>query len=224
MEQFERTELLIGKENLNKLASKNVIVFGVGGVGGYVCEMLVRTGIEKITIVDFDTVAVSNINRQIIALNSTVGKSKVDVMKARLLDINPNCNVTVVKEKLLAENILDFKLENFDYVADCIDMKNSKVALIEYCYNNNINIISAMGAGNKFGIPNFVIKDIFKTSYDGLAKVLRRKLKQVGVKHHNVVVCEQQSKDLVPVGSIVFYPAMCGCLMASKIINDLVNY
>lgn len=223
MEQFERTELLIGKENIQKLASKNVIVFGVGGVGGYVCEMLVRTGIENITIVDFDTVSVSNINRQIIALNSTVGKYKVDVMKERLLDINPNCNVVVIKNKLLPENLQDFNLEEFDYVADCIDMKNSKVALIEYCCNKNINIISAMGAGNKFGIPNFVVKDIYKTSYDGLAKVLRRKLKQLGVKHHNVVVCEQQSKDLVPVGSIVFYPAMCGCVLASKIINDFIN-
>ena len=223
MEKFERTKALIGEQKLNQLFNKKVIIFGVGGVGGYVAEMLARTGVGELTLIDFDKVSESNINRQIIALTSTVGKSKVEVMKERILQINPNCKVDAIIEKLSADNICQFELEKFDYVADCIDMVASKVALIDYCYKSNIKLLSAMGAGNRCDIPNFVVKDIFNTKYDGLAKVLRKKLKEKDVIRHSVVVCEEQPLKCVPVGSIVYYPAMCGCVMSAKIIKDLLN-
>lgn len=223
MEEFERTERIFGKENIEKLLLKKVIIFGVGGVGGYVAEMLARTGIGHITLVDFDIVSKSNINRQIVALQSTIGQNKVDVMKQRILDINPTCNINIINGKLVKENIDEFNLRNYDYVADCIDMVESKVALIKYCYENNIDCLSAMGAGNKCEIPHFVIKDIFNTSYDGLAKVLRKKLREENVKNHNVVICEQESLNCNPIGSVVYYPAMCGCVLSAKIVKDLLN-
>ena len=223
MSQFERTEILIGKEGIDQLSQKKVIVFGVGGVGGITAEMLVRTGIENITLVDFDVVSDSNINRQVIALHSTVGRLKVEVLKDRLLDINPKLNINILPEKLLPENIENFNLKQYDYVVDCIDSKNSKVALIKFCYDNNIKILSSMGAGNRFGIPNFVIKDIYDTSYDGLAKVVRKRLKESGVKKHTVVICQQQPIKSKTVGSVAYYPTMSACVVASKVIQDLLN-
>ncbi len=222
MSQFERTILLIGEENVKKLSQKSVIVFGVGGVGGITTEMLVRTGIKNVTIVDFDVVSESNINRQVIALHSTIGRPKVEVLKDRLKDISPELNITTISEKLLPENIESFNLKQYDYVVDCIDSKNSKVALIKYCYDNKIKIISSMGAGNRAQIPNFVIKDIYDTSYDGLAKVVRKRLKELGVKKHTVVVCEQQPIKSKVVGSIAYYPTMSACVVASKVVNDLI--
>ena len=223
MSQFERTILLLGEENVNKLSQKRVIVFGVGGVGGITTEMLVRTGISNITIVDFDVVSESNINRQVIALHSTVGQKKVDALKSRLLDINNNISITTIDEKLLPENIENFDLCSYDYVVDCIDSKNSKIALIKFCYDKKIPIISSMGAGNRCGIPNFVIKDIYDTSYDGLAKVVRKKLKELGVKKHNVVICEQQPNKSKVVGSIAFYPTASACVVCAKVINNLLK-
>lgn len=230
MEIFKRTELLIGAENLQKLSQKKVIVFGVGGVGGYVCESLARSGIENITIVDFDKVSETNINRQIIALSSTINQFKVDVMKKRILDINPNCKVNIFKEKYCEENNDVFSLSNYDYVADCIDSVKDKINLIKTCKSQNINIISAMGAGNKFGIPNFVVKDLFKTTDDKLAKKLRKELR--GHINSLEVVCAENSDDLsamhsslhsTEIGSIMFFPAMCGMVMGAKIIKTLVN-
>lgn len=223
MEEFSRINIVLGEDNVKKLAHKKVIIFGVGGVGGYVCEMLTRMGIENIDIVDFDIISRSNINRQIIALNSTIGKPKVEVMKARMLDINPNCKINAFNKKLTPENIEDFNLQQYDYVADCIDMVSSKIELIKYCNKRNINCLSAMGAGNRSSYPYFEVKDIFKTSYDGLAKVIRRKLNELNIKNHNVVICEQQTQKSSLVGSVVYYPAMCACVMSSKIIQDLIK-
>ena len=222
MSQFDRTEILIGKEGIKRLSQKKVIVFGVGGVGGITTEMLVRTGICNITIVDFDIVSESNINRQIIALHSTIGKLKVDVLKERLLDINKNLKITTFAEKLLCDNIDMFNLKQYDYVVDCIDSKQSKIALIKYCYDNKIKIISSMGAGNRCGIPNFEIEDIYDTSYDGLAKVLRKQLKELGVKKHPVVICKQQPIKSKVVGSVAFYPNACACVLSAKVIQDLL--
>lgn len=220
---FRRTELLLGNK-INKLHSSNIIIFGVGGVGGYVAEMLVRSGVGKLTIVDFDVVDISNKNRQIIALDSTIGKLKVDVLKERLLDINKDCHVSAINSKLLVDNILDFELTKYDYIIDAIDMVSSKIALIAYAHENNLPIISAMGVGNRCDIPNIKISDIYDTYNDGLAKVLRKKLREKGIKKHDVVFSENIA---VPngetIGSVAYYPAMAGCMLSAYVINQLVK-
>jgi len=188
---MNRTEILIGKENLNKLKNSNVAIFGVGGVGGYVTEMLVRAGIENITIIDFDNVDKSNLNRQIIALNSTIGQPKVEVMKNRILDINPNCNVNAINCRYTKENSETLLNQNYDYVIDAIDSVNDKINLIVECKKKELPIISAMGAGNRIGIPNFKITDISKTYNDGLAKVVRKKLKTENISKLDVAFCEE---------------------------------
>ena len=219
----ERTIALIGEENVKKLASKKVIVFGVGGVGGYVVEMLARSGVEKITLVDFDTVSDSNINRQIIATKSSVGKLKVDCFKERIEQINPQCKVGIFAEKLTAENISIFNLKQYDFVIDCIDMVSSKIALIKFCYDNNIKIISSMGAGNRFEVPEFKICDIFKTENDGLAKAIRAKLREIGVKHTTVCYSKQDAKKQKQIGSIAYFPAACGINIAAYVINSFLK-
>lgn len=220
---FSRTKQLIG-DNFDKLKKSSVIVFGVGGVGGYVVEMLVRSGIEKITIVDFDNVDITNINRQIIALNSTIGKPKVEAMTSRVMDINPNAQIIAINKKLLPENIESFNLAGYDYVIDCIDMVTSKIALIEYCFKNNIKIISAMGAGNRKCIPEFCVADIYSTYNDGLARVMRRELKKRDVTKHMVVftknIAEVSGENI---GSIAYYPSMCGCVLSAYVINELIK-
>lgn len=220
---FRRTKILLGNK-LGKLQASNVIVFGVGGVGGYVCEMLVRAGVGSITIVDFDKVDISNKNRQIIALDSTIGKQKVDVLYDRLLDINPDCKITKFNEKLTPNNIEMFSLEKYDYVIDAIDMVTSKIALIVYAKEHNIPIVSAMGAGNRVGIPSFRVADIFETYNDGLAKVLRKKLREHNVSRHNVVFTENiATPNGDTIGSISYYPAMCGCVLSAYVIEELTG-
>lgn len=219
-----RTELLIGHENLEKLQNSHVAVFGVGGVGGYVAEMLVRAGVGEITIIDFDKVDKSNINRQIIALHSTIGKFKVDVMKTRLLDINPNLKIHTINNKYTPDNHNEFFTDRYDYVVDAIDMVASKVDLIKYCHDNNIKIVSAMGAGNRFSVPDFKISDISKTYNDGLCKVVRKQLRDLGVEKHNVVFTDYlPSKNGDVVGSISYYPSMCGCVISGFVVNELIK-
>lgn len=220
---YERTKILLGKENIKKLSTKNVIIFGVGGVGGYVAEMITRSGVGSLTIVDFDTVNASNINRQIIALNSTIGKPKVEVMKERLLDINPQLKITALNKMFDKTNKHEFDLTSYDYVVDCIDTLMQKVDLIVYAKSKNANVISAMGTGNRSGVPNFKVGDIYETTYDGLARKIRNMLRKHNIKELNVVYTTDKPAANKPVGSIVFYPAMCGTLIASKIINDFVN-
>lgn len=220
----DRTKFILKDDGLDKLARSKVIVFGVGGVGGYVCEMLARTGVGQITMVDFDVVSDSNLNRQIVALNSTIGVEKVVVMKNRILDINPECKVIVKTNKLTPENIESFNLTSYDFVVDCIDMVKSKIALINFCNKNNIKIISSMGTGNRAGIPCFKVCDLFETKYDGLARVLRRELKKLGVTATNVVCTSQQPMDnMTTVGSLVYYPAMCGCVLSAHVIENLTK-
>jgi len=220
---FSRTEQLLGSD-INKLFNSSVIVFGVGGVGGYAVEMLVRSGIHNITIVDYDKVDITNKNRQIIALDSTIGRNKVDVLKDRIFDINPKCVVKSITDKLTPENVENFNLNDYDYIVDCIDMVSSKIALIDYAHKNNIKIISAMGAGNRRGIPEIVVDDIYNTFNDGLSKVIRHKLRELGIKKHKVVF----SKNIAvttgeTIGSISYYPAICGCMLASQVIEDLIK-
>ncbi len=221
---FERTLSLIGSENLEKIKNSNIIVFGVGGVGGYVCEMLVRAGIHNLTIVDYDIVEKSNINRQIIALKSTIGQYKVDVMKKRLLDINPNANIVAINNKYTPENGDEFFNKHYDYVVDAIDMLKSKIHLINQAQEKGLKIVSAMGAGNRYQIPNFLVEDIYKTHNDGLAKVLRKQLKNVGVEHLDVVYTPQDAFNCGDkVGSISYFPAMCGCAISAFVINKIIE-
>ncbi len=224
MSIFERTITLLGEDKVNKLNSSHVAVFGVGGVGGYTLEMLVRAGVGEVTIVDFDTVSESNINRQIIALHSTIGMLKVDVFKQRLLDINPNLKINVYPVKFCEETAKDIFKNKFDYVVDAIDDVKNKVLLIQTCKNLNLNIVSAMGAGNRCDIPTFEVSDIFKTYNDGLAKVMRKKLKDVGITSHKVVFTKSLS---IPngdvVGSISYYPSMCGCVLSAFVIGELAK-
>ncbi len=220
----ERTVALLGQNGVDCLENSHVCVIGIGGVGGYVCMMLARAGVSNLTLVDFDKVDETNINRQVVANVKTVGKLKTEVMKDMISEINPNCNVTVVSERFnkeLAENL--FK-EKFDYVVDAIDSVNDKVDLIDFCKNNDINIVSAMGAGNRKNIPEFKVVDIYKTFNDGLAKVMRKKLRERQIISLDVVTSIEKAEKIEEnvVGSISYYPAMCGCVLAAFVINKLI--
>lgn len=220
--QFERTELLIGEEAVKKLNESNVIIFGVGGVGGYVAEALVRSGVGNITIVDKDTVSVSNINRQIIALHSTVGRDKVDVLKERMLDINPKANIEAKKCFFLPENAHEFDFSKYDYVVDAVDTVTAKIQIIMQAKEAEVPVISAMGAGNKVCPEMFQVADIYKTEMCPLAKVMRRELKKRGVKKLKVVYSKEEPvyKGDIP-GSIAFSPSVAGLIMASEVVKDL---
>jgi len=232
---FQRTELLIGKENLNKLQHSHVIVFGVGGVGGFAIEALVRSGIGEISIVDFDTVDLTNLNRQIIATQNSIGKLKTSVMKDRLLSINPNVIVHEFPEKFSMENSdLFFKDKKYDYIVDAIDLVTSKLALAEIAKNLSIPIISSMGTGNKIEPTMLGVADINKTSVCPLARVMRKELKNRGIKKLKVVYSKELPKKpfnesgsrekKVNVGSIAFVPSTAGLIIASEIVKDLCNF
>lgn len=231
MEKLKRTEMLFGKEKVDSLSDKKVIVFGIGGVGGYTCEALARTGVGAIDLVDNDTVAESNINRQIIALSSTVGKYKTEAMRDRIKDINPEIKVNVINEFFTSETVESFDFTEYDYIVDAIDTVSTKIALVEKAYNLNIPIISAMGAGNKTDPCAFKVADIYKTSVCPLARAMRQRLKEKGIKRLKVVYseekpsCAYQEKDggrLAP-ASCAFVPSVAGLIIASEVIKDLMN-
>lgn len=221
-EQFERTSLLVGEEAISKLNNSKVLIFGVGGVGGYVAEALARTGVGSITIVDKDTVSESNINRQIIALHSTVGRDKVDVLKERMLDINPELQVDARKCFFLPDNAGEFDFSQYDYIVDAVDTVTAKLQIIVQAKEAGVPVISAMGAGNKVHPEMFEIADIYKTEMCPLAKVMRRELKERGIKKLKVVYSKEKPvyKGDVP-GSIAFSPSVAGLLMASEVVRDL---
>ena len=227
-----RTGLIIGQEGLDKLNKANVIVFGVGGVGSFACEAIVRAGVGNITIVDFDDVDITNINRQIPALHSTVGRYKVEVMKERLLDINPDLNIRTVREVYNAETSDAILNEDYDYVIDAIDMVTSKIHLIETCNKKGFKIISSMGMGNKLDPTKVVVTDIYKTHTCPLAKVLRRELKNRKIKKLKVVYSTEQPIELkekimngrkVTAGSVSFVPSVGGLVIASVVVRDLLE-
>ncbi|MBE5745827.1 MAG: tRNA threonylcarbamoyladenosine dehydratase [Clostridiales bacterium] len=224
--EFDRLVGLIGEDNFNKITSKKVIVFGVGGVGGYVVESLVRCGVTNLTIVDFDKVNITNINRQIIATHSNLNKFKVDAFKERLIDINPNLNLKINYTRLTKDNIHDFNLSNYNYVIDCIDSFQDKLALIEYCYKNKINILSSMGAGNRYKPTNYQVQDIFKTKNDSLARKLRINLKKLGINKLKVCCSDTISdniQDKTKIFSVSYNVALCGITISSYIINDIIK-
>ena len=223
-EQFCRTAQLLGNENVEKLFDKHVIVFGVGGVGGYVVEALARSGVGKISIVDNDVVNESNINRQIIALHSTVGMQKVEVLKNRILDINPECQVFVYNQFFLPENSNDFDFSIYDYVVDAVDTVTAKIEIIKKSKESNVPVISSMGTGNKLNPMGFKVSDISKTKVCPLARVMRNELKKRGISKVKCVYSEENPviQTQTP-ASVAFVPSVAGLLIASEVIKDLVK-
>ena len=233
MDIFSRTELLIGKEGLLKLKNSTVAVFGIGGVGSFAVEALVRAGIGKLVLIDGDDVCVTNVNRQIHATTRTIGKPKVDVMKDRILEINPEAQVLTFKEFYSSENSDKLLSKEYDYVIDAIDRVSSKVDLIVKCTLLGIPIISSMGAGNKLDPTKFEVADIYQTSVCPLAKVMRRELKKRGIKSLKVVYSKEEpiknfyrseAKISKPApGSISFVPSVVGLILAAEVVKDLLK-
>ncbi|MBQ3111030.1 MAG: tRNA threonylcarbamoyladenosine dehydratase [Clostridia bacterium] len=228
-ERFSRTELLIGTDAMEKLKNSHVCVFGVGGVGGYVCEALARSGVGYLTLVDNDTVSVSNINRQIFALTSTVGMLKTAAAKERLTDINPGIKITEHNMFYLPETADEIDLTQFDYVVDAIDTVTAKIYLAQKCAELNVPLISSMGTGNKLDPTAFEVTDIYKTSVCPLARVMRTELKKRNVKKLKVVYSKEQPENAVAdssngrhaPGSNAFVPSVAGLVIASEVIKDL---
>ena len=247
--QFSRTELLLGKEAMDKLANSKVAVFGVGGVGGYVCEALARSGVGSFDLIDDDKVCLTNLNRQIIATRKSVGKYKTDVMKERILDINPDAKVEMHKCFFLPGNADEFPFDSYDYVVDAVDTVTAKIELVLQSQKKGVPIISSMGAGNKLDGSMFQVADIYKTKVCPLAKVMRRELKKRGVKKLKVVYSEEQPvrplEDMsiscrtqcicppgaqhkcterrdIP-GSVAFVPSVAGLIIAGEVVKDLVK-
>lgn len=221
---MSRTELLIGSDALAKLKEKKVTIVGVGGVGGYVAYMLTRAGVGNLTIIDFDTIASSNINRQIVANTKTIGQKKVQVLGKMLKEINPALNLVEHDERVTKDNVCEL-ISSCDFCIDAIDSVSDKVALIVHCKKNNIPVISAMGSGNRVDVPRFYLTDIYKTHDDGLARVMRKKLREEGVTELEVVIAETKAMSVQAnvVGSISYYPAMCGITMAAIAINKFLG-
>ena len=191
LDQFARTQLLLGEDAMEKLKNARVAVFGIGGVGGYVCEALVRSGVGHFDLIDDDKVCLTNINRQIIATRKTIGKYKTEVMKERMLDINPNADVNVHNCFFLPETADEFSFEDYDYVVDAVDTVTAKISLVMKCAEKNVPIISSMGAGNKLDGSAFKVADIYDTKMCPLAKVMRHELKKRGIKKLKVVYSEE---------------------------------
>jgi tRNA A37 threonylcarbamoyladenosine dehydratase len=245
LHSFSRTELLIGTESLKRLKRSKVAIFGVGGVGSFAAEGLARSGIENFVLVDNDDVCMTNINRQIHALRSTVGKSKVELMKARILDINPMAKVSAHKLLYTADTAKQLLSNDYDYIVDAIDMVTAKLDLIERCYQRGIKIISSMGTGNKLDPTKFEVADIYETSVCPLAKIMRKELRKRGVKQLKVVYSKEEPlkpKELQTdcklesfssnrksnckrhqPGSVSFVPSVAGLIMASVVIRDLIH-
>lgn len=230
-ESTVRTAMLLGEDALERLAQCHVAVFGIGGVGGFCAEALARAGVGAITLVDDDTVSVSNLNRQIVALRSTIGQPKTEVMSRRIQEINDQCRVTVMTRRYTEESKDAFFSANYSYIADCIDSVACKTSLIETAISRHIPILSAMGTGNKLDPQKFVITDLSKTSGCPLARVMRRELKQRGIVHHTVLYStEHARKPLfqpedgknVP-GSVSWVPSCAGLMMAGYIIQALLS-
>lgn len=224
-EIFDRTKLLIGDSNLQKLQNSNILVVGVGGVGGNALEVLTRSGVGNFTIVDGDKVDITNINRQIIATHSTIGRAKVDVFKERMLDINPNINVRALNIRFNQDSVNMIFDRHYDYVIDAIDSVKDKLLLIATAKDKNLNIISAMGAGNKIEMTDFEIVDIFKTQNDKLAKKMRKLLKDSGIKKLDTV-----TNNAIPlqiegntIGSIAYMPPLAGIKLGGYVVQQLIK-
>lgn len=235
MNPFSRTELLLGSEGMKRLAEARVAVFGIGGVGGHTVEALVRSGVGAMDLIDNDTVSITNINRQIIALHSTVGEYKVDVMRKRIQDINPACQVITHRCFYLPETAAQFDFSQYDYVVDAVDTVTAKIQLVLEAKAAGVPVISSMGAGNKLNPALFEVSDIYKTSVCPLAKVMRRELKKRGVQNLKVVYSREMAVEprqvseedpgkrrTIP-GSTAFVPSVAGLILASEVVRDLTG-
>ncbi len=237
LNQFSRTEIMVGKEGMDRLSNARVAVFGVGGVGGHTVEALARSGVGTLDLIDNDTVALTNLNRQIIATHSTLGKYKVEAAKERILDINPNARVNIYKNFYLPDTAEQFDFSQYDYVVDAIDTVSGKIGLVMQADSTDTPIISSMGAGNKMDPTAFRVADIYKTNVCPLAKVMRRELKKRGIKKLKVVYSEEKpivpqldlrseeadiQKRQIP-GSNAFVPSVVGLIIAGEVIKDLIN-
>ena len=234
--QFSRTELLLGTDGMERMAHARVAVFGIGGVGGYTVEALVRSGVGAVDLIDSDTVSLTNLNRQIIATQSTIGRYKVDVMRERILDINPDCKVEVYRCFYLPENAHEFDFSKYDYIVDAVDTVSAKLQLVMEAQKYHVPIISSMGAGNKLRPELFEVADIYKTSVCPLAKVMRHELKKRGIKKLKVVYSKEQAiqpivngklqeelgkgKRSIP-GSTAFVPSVAGLIIAAEVVKDI---
>ena len=223
--EFSREELLIGKENLSKLKLAKVAIFGVGGVGSFVVEGLVRAGIGNFILIDNDTVDITNLNRQLHATHSTIGKYKVDLMRDRILDINPNANVEIYREFYESNEKNKILDSSINYIVDAIDSVKSKIELAKDVKDLNIPIISSMGTGNKLDPTKFEIADISKTSVCPLARVMRKELKKIGIKKYKVLYSKEEPIKLnekTP-GSISFVPSVAGLIISGEVIKDIIK-
>lgn len=247
--QFSRTEILVGKEAMDRLQASRVAVFGVGGVGGYVCEALVRSGVGAFDLIDDDKICLTNLNRQVIATRKTVGQYKAEAMKERILAINPDADVRIHQCFFLPENADQFPFEEYDYIVDAVDTVTAKIELIMKAQEKNIPIISCMGAGNKLEASRFQVADIYETKVCPLAKVMRRELKKRNVKHLKVVYSDEQPikpiedmsiscktgcicppgtkrkctiRRAIP-GSMAFVPSVAGLIIAGEVVKDLIG-
>lgn len=221
--RFQRLKILIGEENFIKLQNSTVAIFGIGGVGSYTAEALARSGVGHLVLIDKDNIDITNINRQIHALTSTVGKSKVEIMRERILEINPAAEVDTVQDFYIS-NSKNFFICKYDYVVDAIDTITAKINLAVECNNRGIRIISSMGAGNKFDPTRFKIADIYKTSVDPVAKVMRKKLKEFNIKNLKVVYSDEIPAKIGDViGSSAFVPSTAGLIIASEVVKDLMR-
>lgn len=231
--RFSRLEILIGKENFNKLTTSHIAIFGVGGVGGYVVEALVRSGIGEISVIDYDTVSLTNLNRQIIALEDTIGRKKVDVIEERIKAINKECRIHKYDMMYLKETADIIDLSQFDYVVDAVDNISAKLELIERCHILNVPMISCMGTGNKLDPSMLEITDIYKTTVCPLAKVMRRELKKRNIKKQKVLYSkeypikplksDEETNKREVIGSTSFVPSSAGLLIASYVIRELIK-
>ena len=239
LHRFSRTELLIGSENLKKLAAARVAVFGVGGVGSYVAEGLARSGVGHLVLVDNDVVSLTNINRQLHSLTSTIGQPKTVLMQKRIMDINPEAEVRVINDFYLPDCADKFFIDKYDYVVDAIDTVTGKISLAVECQKRSLPLISSMGAGNKVNPALFEVADIYKTSVDPLARVLRKKLREKGIKKLKVVYSKEEPRRIIlsedgsaekkgsagriAPGSISFVPSVAGLIIASEVVRDLTG-
>ncbi|MDD4688458.1 MAG: tRNA threonylcarbamoyladenosine dehydratase [Eubacteriales bacterium] len=232
-EIFFRTEMLIGEEGLNKLSRSHIAVFGIGGVGGYVVEAFARCGVGSLTIIDNDTVALSNLNRQIIATHNTIGRLKTDVMKERILSINPDANVITSNSFFLPENSNEFDFTQYDYIVDAIDTVTGKIEIIVKAQKDNIPVISCFGTGNKLDPKQLKIDDVYNTSVCPLAKVMRQELRKRNVEKLKVLYSTeppitpvgkaQDSNRRATPGSVSFVPSVAGLIIAGEVINEIIN-
>lgn len=244
LNQFSRTELLLGENAMNRLAEARVAVFGIGGVGGYTVEALVRSGIGAVDLIDDDKVSLTNLNRQIIATHKSIGEYKVDVMRERILDINPDCRVVTHKCFYLPETKQQFDFSQYDYVVDAVDTVTAKLQLVQEAQEYHVPVISSMGAGNKLDASAFEVADIYETSVCPLAKVMRRELRKRGIEHLKVVYSKEEARKpkafgdygdglseaehegvqrrAVP-GSVAFVPSVVGLIIAGEVIKDVVS-